>query len=120
MFDPTETITINSVEKVLKRLNQDNYGSHYFLREADGEYSMRIRNSSYVSKDRGVKVDRHNVEIIHTLYPVSPSTTPVIRKAYSVIENDFGDGAADLGKFGAGVFAFLTEATVLQLLDNES
>jgi hypothetical protein len=120
MFSDPLVITINVVAKNLIRINQDGYGSEYFLRETDGEFRLKIRNTRYTDKTRGIPVDRHNVELIHTVYPVSPATQPTIRKAYSIFENDRGDPVLASGKFGAGFFAFHTEANLTKLLNLES
>jgi len=121
MFADTITITINAVAKVMTRINQDGYSSEYFLRETDGEFRLRLRNTKYSDKSRsGVQVDRHNVELTHMLYAVAPATQPIIRKAYSVFENDRGDGLIPVAKFAAGTFAFNTEANITKLLNWES
>jgi len=121
MFTDPLTITINAVAKPLIRINQDGYSSEYLLKEADGEYRLRIRNSSYVDKTRGAKkVDRHNVELTHTVYPIAPATFPTIRKDYHVFEMDVGDTVATLAKFVAGLSAFVTEANATKMLNFES
>jgi len=120
MFADTITVTINSVAKVLNRINQDGYSSEYFLRSSTDDFRLRLRNSTYNDKTRGVKVDRHNIELIHTIYPVAPATLSTIRKHYSVLENDSTDTIADVSKFAAGVCAFQTEANYLKMLNWES
>ena len=122
MFSDTLTFTINSVAKVLTRINQDKYSSEYFLRETTGEFRVRIRNTSYVDKSRSVPVtvDRHNVELSQTIYPVSPSLLSTVRKAYAVVENDRGDTIVDPVKVWAGTLAFLTEANLTKLANFES
>ena len=121
MFSDTITITINSVAKVMTRINQDGYSSEYFLRETDGEFRLRLRNSKYSDKTRaGVVVDRHNVELVHMVYAVAPAVQPTIRKAYSVFENDRGDTLTASAKFAAGTYAFNTEANITKLLNWES
>lgn len=122
MFSDTLTVTINSVAKVLTRINQDKYSSEYFLRETAGEYRLRIRNTSYVDKTRpvAVTVDRHNVELIQTIYPVSPAVNSTVRKGYVVVENDRGDTIVDPVKFWAGLVAFNTEANLTKLANFES
>lgn len=120
MFADTITITINSVAKVLNRINQDGYSSEYYLRSANDEFRLKIRNSSYTDKARGIKVDRHNVELVHTVFPVAPATISIVRKFYSVQENDAVDVVIDNAKFGAGTAAFLTEANITKLLNWES
>lgn len=121
MFADTITITINAVAKVLNRVNQDGYASEYYLREADGQFRLKLRNSTYADKTRGsMKVDRHNVELVHTIFPVAPATVPTVRKFYSVLENDQADTVVSSAKFGAGVVGFLTEANLTKMLNWES
>nr|UJQ85375.1 MAG: hypothetical protein 2 [Leviviridae sp.] len=120
MFADTLTITINSVAKVLTRINQDGYSSEYFLREATGNFSLKLRNSQYTDKTRGVKVDRHNIELVQTVFAVAPAVTNTVRKYYSVLENDTTDITVDSVKFGAGITGFQTEANYTKLLNWES
>jgi hypothetical protein len=121
MFSDPVTVTINAVAKNLIRINQDGYSSEYLLREATGEYRLRIRNSSYNDKARGGrKVDRHNVELIHTIFAVAPAVYPTIRKDYAVFEMDVGDDAALMAKTVAGLSGFITEANATKMLNFES
>lgn len=121
MFSDTLTITINGVGKVLNRINQDKYSSEYFLRETTGEFSLSIRNTSRSDKSRGGKViDRHNLELVQTIYPVAPAVYPTINKAYAVFENEHEVTVADAAYFAVGAFAFLTNANVTKMLNKES
>jgi hypothetical protein len=121
MFDNTLTITINSVAKVLNRINQDKYSSEYFLREADGEFRLRIRNTSYTDKNRGgTVVDRHNLELIHTLYPSSEQVKSQIAKFYAVFELDQGADIAANSHFVVGGVGFLTSSNVTKMANWES
>lgn len=120
MFADTITVTINAVAKILVRINQDGFSSEYLLRETTGEFSLKLRNTSYTDKARGVKVDRHNVELVETVYAVSPATIPLIRKYYSILENDKTDLVVSSAKFAAGITAFQTEANFTKLLNWES
>nr|UJQ85484.1 MAG: hypothetical protein 2 [Leviviridae sp.] len=120
MFADTITVTINAVAKVLTRINQDSYGSEYYLKSATDDFRLRLRNTSYQDRVRGIKVDRHNIELVHQVFAVAPATIPTIRKYYSVLENDATDDNAAVGKFSAGISAFQTEANYLKLLNWES
>lgn len=121
MFADTITITINAVAKVLTKINQDSYSSEYLLRETTGDFRLRLRNSSYTDKTRGGrKIDRHNVELVQTIYPVAPAVYNVINKFYAVFENEPGVAVVDAAKFSAGTAAFLTEANITKLLNFES
>jgi hypothetical protein len=120
MFADTITITINSIAKVLVRINQDGYSSEYLLKESLSEFRLRLRNTSYTDKVRSKKVDRHNVELVETVYPVAPATSATIRKCYTVFENDNGDSLVTTAKTVVGTLAFLTEANATKLLNYES
>lgn len=121
MFTDTITITINAVAKVLNRVNQDGYGSEYFLRDTLGSFRLKLRNSSYSDKTRGgLKVDRHNIELVEIVFPVAPATISTVRKYYSVLENDQTDSVVSSAKFAAGVTGFQTEANFTKLLNWES
>lgn len=120
MFADPLAITINAVAKNLIRIRQDDYSSEYLLKETDGEYRLSLRNTSRTDTARGKVVDRHNAELIYTIYAVAPATVPTIRKVYSVFENDQGDALAINAKTVAGMSAFLTEANATKLLNFES
>lgn len=121
MFSDTITITINSVAKVLTRINQDKYSSEYYLRGSADEFRMRVRHSSYADKVRpGKVIDRHNVELIQTVFPVAPATVPTIRKAYVILENEASDGVTDPLNFDLGFAGFLISANVTKLINWES
>jgi hypothetical protein len=121
MFSDTITITINAVAKVLNRVNQDSYGSEYYLRDTNGSFRLKLRNTSYTDKTRGgVKIDRHNIELVETVFAVAPAVINTVRKYYSVLENDQADSIVSSAKFAAGVTGFQTEANFTKLLNWES
>nr|UJQ85066.1 MAG: putative coat protein [Leviviridae sp.] len=119
-FPDTITITINSVAKVLNRINQDGYSSEYFLRGTLDEFSLKIRNTSFTNTATGKVTDRHNAELIQTVYPVSPAVVPTIRKAYTVLENERADGTTDPLNFDLGFVAFFTSGNITKMLNRES
>jgi hypothetical protein len=120
MFADPATVTIGGVANPLVRINQDKYSSEYLLRTSDEELRLNIRNTSYSQKKRNVIVDRHNVELIHTVFPVAPSTLSVERKSYFVIENQRGDDIAESVSDALGLVGFLTNANITKLMNFES
>lgn len=120
MFTDPAAITVNSVPKNLVRINQDRYSSEYLLRTSTEEFRMLIRNSTRVEKGRGVTVDRHNVQLVHTVFPVAPSTRSYIRKAYVVFENEQGDTLTDPQYVTSALLAFLSAANITKLMNLES
>lgn len=122
MFADTISITINGAAKVLSRINQDGYSSEYRLRETTGNFTLRIRNTSFSDKTRsGVKVDRHNCELTEILYAVAPATIDTKRKCFVTFEHDTTDSVTGPVKLSFGlVNNFLTEPNLTKLVNFES
>lgn len=120
LTDPL-VISINGVNKSLNRVNQDRYSSEYMLRTTTEEYRVRIRNSSRPNKAKGgLRVDRHNVEITHTVFPVAPSTRSFTRFAYTVFENEEGDTLLDNSYVVTALGGLLSAANIAKLQGYES
>lgn len=123
MFVDPAALTINGVGKNLVRINQDKYSSEFLLRTATDEFRLKIRNTTYLDKSRGVNIDRHNAELVHTVFPVAPATLSSVRKTYVVIENQQGDTLLDPTYVAAGLLGFLTassNANITKMLNFES
>jgi hypothetical protein len=120
-FPDTITFTINAVAKILTRIKDDGYSSEYRLRNANvEEFRANIRNSTYLDKVTGRNVDRHSVELLHTVFAVDPATIPTVRKSYFVLENQAVDTVVDPTKFAVGLVGFLTESNITKLVNYES
>lgn len=116
-FTDPQSITVNAVAKSLVRINQDGYSSEYFLREALGEYTFKIRNTSFLRD--GQTIDRHNVEVTQTIY--ATTTVPaLVRKAYTVIEHSRSDTAADAVFLGLALAGWMTSPNLTKLVNRES
>lgn len=109
-FGATLTVTINSVAKVLNRINQDNYGSEYMLRSSTEEFRMKIRHSKENSKT-GTVYERHNMELTHTVFATA-TTKEVVRNAYTVARGPLNDDVTPLGYLLAGFATYASNATV--------
>lgn len=110
-FGATLTVTIDTVPKVLNRINQDNYGSEYLLREVLEEFRVRIRHSKEALKVGIAQFDRHNVEITHTVFATA-SDSQIVRQAYIVLRNAYNDNLTTAGYLVAGFVDYLDNPTV--------
>lgn len=122
MFASPAVITINGVAKSLERVNQDKYSSEYMLRTPTEQFQLNVRNNTYKDKS-GIMVDRHNAELVHTVFAVAPSTRNYVRKAYVVVENQQGDTLVDPLNDSVGLLSFLTAtsgANITKMLNFES
>lgn len=121
MFADTITLSVNAVNKVLNRINQDGYSSEYYLRSTLDEYRLFIRNTTISDKKRpGVVNDQHNVELVHTIYPVAPATVSTIRRAFVTLYNQQGDTLVDPAYDALALIAFMTSGNIAKLQNKES
>lgn len=112
MFADTITITVNSVAKVLNKINQDGYSSEYYLRSTTDQYQLFIRNSRVSDKKRpGANMDQHNVELIHTVFPVAPATLSTVRRCFATFLNQEGDTLSDPLNDALGFLAWLSASS---------
>lgn len=121
MFADPAVITVAGNDISLNKINQDKYSSEYLFRSTTQEMRVNIRNTSYTDKRRGGKViDRHNVELIGTVYPVAPATVSQVAKMYVVFEVEQGSDLVAYLDTAHGFLAFLTDANITKLLGNQS
>lgn len=91
------TVTYNAVAKVLNRINQDNYSSEYFWRDAVEEFTVRIRHSNESVRAGQPAYERHTVDLTRKVY--ATTTTPErVFQTYTVIRLQKGSdpNAAEL------------------------
>lgn len=123
MFTDPQTVTADAPigAKALPRINQDAYSSEYLLKEATGEFRLKIRNSvNGTLRDGVMKVERHNVEFTHWLYPTPTYVNGFRRKVYIVIENEVGDDPVVVNDHAESLLLWCTEANISKLLAFES
>lgn len=92
----TLTIEVNSIDKVLKRINQDQYSTQYYLHEATEEFTVNIRHSKESPQKDGTVFDRHNVELIHTVF-ATEAAPAIVRVTYMVTRNTRSDDYTEVG-----------------------
>jgi hypothetical protein len=123
MFADPQSVTVNGVAKSLVKIGQGEGSSEYLLRTSTDEYRLNIRNTTYTDKKRQVLIDRHNVELVHTVFPVAPATLSTVRKCYTVIENQRGDTLLDPRYVASALASWLTastDAAITKLINYES
>lgn len=109
-FGATITLTVNSVAKVLNRINQDNYGSEYSLLTATDSWNLKIRHSTDSPDADGVTMLRHNVYLEHITYPTS--TTPIYKESVTgTFRCGKYDGNTQIGYDAKAVLAWLSAST---------
>jgi hypothetical protein len=72
--------------KSLPKINQDQYGSEYYLREATQDFRVKVRHTRESANSAGVVLERHNLEITHTVFGTAGAPDDVMQ-AYVVLRN---------------------------------
>lgn len=105
----------------LRKINQDGYSSEYFVRAADNlsEYSVRIRHTKTNATATRPVYDRHNVEVVQTVYAAG-DVPEYYRKMYFVIERKPSDSAIALYDALADKVIVSSNALLTGLLNRES
>lgn len=113
MLANTLTLTINSVAKVLTRINQDNYGSEYRLMSTSERITLKIRHSTQTSG--GAVFDQHNVLVEWLQIPAAPAT-PVTLTVSTTLRGQFGHDPAALDNLSdaLGVLVAANLAAIVQ------
>lgn len=125
MFSDTITFTDihGTTDYVLNRIRQDVYSSEYLLITDLLEVRLAIRNTTRFDKGRNVSIDRHNVEVVETVYPVAPATLSIVRKAFFTFEVQKGDVIAtstEVAKALVGWCSASTYANLVKMANFES
>lgn len=85
------TIVINDgTSRTLARINGGEYSSEYFLRDTTLQYVLKIRHSRTKATATKPAYERHNVEIVKTVFAVG-DTPAVVTKFYFVMEQEAGN-----------------------------
>lgn len=107
-------ITVNAVAKNLPRINQDSYGSEYFLDEGTQSFRVKIRHSKEGRQSSGVVFDRHNVELTQTIFGTG-GDPDITFQTYVVIRNDKSATAVNMGYLQSALNGLLTAGFVSDL-----
>jgi hypothetical protein len=109
MLNSPTTITIDGTAHSLARINQDDYGSTFFKKGANYEFTLNIRHT-YQGKEGVGQIERHNVELIHLTWDVNGN--PVKRTTYHVIMNPRNLDPDSVADDTIGLNAWLTTNVV--------
>lgn len=113
MLANTITITIaTGQDRVLQRVNQDNYGSEYTYSDAAEAIVLKVRHSTDSVDSDGLVMKRHNVFFERIVFPTA--TTLLKKESYTAtMRHDRYDAPAVVAGIAKGVNAWLATGTVL-------
>ncbi|DAD50158.1 coat protein [ssRNA phage Gephyllon.1_20] len=95
--------------KTLPMINQDSYGSEYYLRESTQEFRMKIRHSKETPTKTGSQMLRHNVELTRTVFGAD-GAADVVQQAYLIYRHGYRDDIDDAAELGASLTGLMVEA----------
>lgn len=112
-FPGTITITIATGEdRILNRVNQDNYGSEYQYSSATEGIVMKIRHSTDSIDRDGISMRRHNVLVERVVYPTPTAAMQKFSSTVTFRHGSQNDPAASAA-ITKGVLAWVSGGTVL-------
>lgn len=86
MFGDTITLPLSSGNVVLTKVNAaQDYSGEYRYGTSTEQYRVMIRHSKAKPLADGLPRDRHNIEILHTIYATT-TAAEIVRKTYLVVE----------------------------------
>lgn len=96
--------------KSLPKINQDAYGSEYYLRESAQEFRVKIRHTTETPAVGKAALDRHNVELTHITFGTA-GAPDVMRQVYMVVRNERSDSASIVSQLGTALTYLFGTAT---------
>lgn len=118
MLTDPQTITVNAVGQVCPRINQDNNGATYRLRDSTTELVLNIKHSNgkIVGGQTG---ESHLVRIDYTVF--ATATEPEYHMAaWTAIHNPDGLSLTTVKNYVIGLMDFIDATLVDKLLGGES
>lgn len=85
MLGDTFVIPHSGGDITCEKINQDSYSSEYMFRDTTHQFVVRVRHSKTKVTELRPSYDRHNVEIVETIFETS-TVDEYTRKVYIVIE----------------------------------
>lgn len=92
--------------KSLVKINQDSYGSEYYLREATQEFRVKIRHSRETPKVGATPLERHAFELTQTIFGTG-GDPDVVRQVYTILRNEKADTAASVADLGEALSYYM-------------
>lgn len=114
-----DNTTPTPVEVTVAKINQDGYGSEYLLRSTLSSWRVRVRHSVVKATASRPAYDRHNVEIVQTIF-ATDTVAEFDRKTYIVFECLASDNETQHIEMLCNFIAGDSGATLSSLLGWES
>jgi hypothetical protein len=115
MLGTTITLSVNSVDKILKRVNDSEpYSSTYFLEDGDFDFELNIKHT--VPKTRGVSKESHLVRLNVTEYDATTGEILRVQSTWEVMEASTGrQDSTTLGYYVAALNTWVSTNKALIL-----
>lgn len=117
MIGDTTTVTIDSVGKVLTKVNQDNFGAQYFLRDGTVEYTLKVEHVLPTKKNNNL--ESHKVTLITDTYDAEDVLLSR-EEMWVVLRTTFGRQPADSIDRALGLADWCDSTNLAKVLNRES
>lgn len=119
-FADPQSFPLSSGARSLTRINQDGYSSEWRSSvNTTDQIRMRIRHSTVPAKGTEPAKDRHNVEIVRTVYATATAAA-YTEKCYVVIEQAQSNASVEYGNALSSWLTATTNAALTKLMGWES
>lgn len=88
-------LNFGGTDFTLNKINQDGYTGEFLYRDSTLSVRAFIRHTTRLDKTRGVKVERHAVDVTTTTFATVAGHPDKVKKAYLVFENDYLENTTD-------------------------
>lgn len=119
MIGETLTVTYDGVAKVLNRINQDNYTSEYFVRDAVESFTVRVRHSNESVRAGQPAYERHQVDLTRVVF-ATPTSPERQFQAYTVIRLQKGSDPDQAEKLTAALCGLESAAFIDKIVGWQS
>lgn len=114
----TITITVNAVDIILVRVNNDNFSNEYYKRMDGKDYRLLTRHSSDKVPSGAGPRDRHVITFTERVFPTATTPETTRQTSVSIVGSAYElyDAQSDVA---LGLMDFLTEANIQKLIGKE-
>jgi hypothetical protein len=119
MLGNTLVLPVTGGDITMVKINQDEYSSEYFFRNATHSYRARIRHSSVKANGTVSAKERHNFEVVQTIFAAG-EVAEYERKFYFVMEHKASDTSVAVADAVADLAIASSNAFLVSLVGWES
>lgn len=117
MIGDTTDITFNAVVKTLKKVNQDNFGAQYYLRDGTEEYTLKVEHVLPTKKN--ANLESHKISLTVDSFDAE-DVLLTRQEMWTVLRTVQGRQPADALDYALGLAGWCDSTNLTKVLARES